>query len=154
MKPDFIFYQSGVDILETDKLGRLGVSIEDCKKRDEKVLTLARENNIPVMASMGGGYSKEIKIYCGSTCKYLPSSEGFVGIASRVMLLHRMLLLEKTVVFVLEVSISFKNGFEVVTSKLFPTKQQNIFTKLQVVRVSRKLFYLTINCCVYFIEIL
>ena len=37
------------------------MSIEDCKKRDEKVLTLARENNIPVMASMGGGYSKEIK---------------------------------------------------------------------------------------------
>ena len=61
VKPDFIFYLSGVDILETDKLGRLGVSIEDCKKRDEKVFTLARENNIPVMASMGGGYSKEIK---------------------------------------------------------------------------------------------
>lgn len=61
VKPDFIIYQSGVDILETDKLGRLGVSIADCKRRDEIVLTLAHENNIPIMACMGGGYSKEIK---------------------------------------------------------------------------------------------
>ena len=61
VQPDFIFYQSGVDILETDKLGRLGVSIADCKKRDERVLTLAYNKNIPLMASMGGGYSKEIK---------------------------------------------------------------------------------------------
>ena len=61
VQPDFIIYQSGVDILETDKLGRLGVSIADCKRRDELVLTLAHENNIPIMACMGGGYSKEIK---------------------------------------------------------------------------------------------
>lgn len=61
VQPDFIIYQSGVDILETDKLGRLGVSIADCKQRDKIVLTLAHENNIPIMACMGGGYSKEIK---------------------------------------------------------------------------------------------
>ena len=61
VKPDFIFYQCGVDILETDKLGRLGVSIEDCKRRDERVLQFAHNADIPVMASMGGGYSKEIK---------------------------------------------------------------------------------------------
>lgn len=61
LNPDFIFYQSGVDILETDKLGRLGVSITDCKKRDELVLKLAHDKQIPIMASMGGGYSKEIK---------------------------------------------------------------------------------------------
>ena len=61
VNPDFIFYQSGVDILDTDKLGRLGVNIEDCKRRDEKVLRLAYENSVPVVACMGGGYSKEIK---------------------------------------------------------------------------------------------
>lgn len=60
-KPDFIFFQSGVDVLQTDHLGRLGLTIEDCKKRDEYVLTAAFENNIPLMACMGGGYSKEIK---------------------------------------------------------------------------------------------
>jgi len=61
VQPDFIFYQSGVDILETDKLGRLAVSIKDCKRRDEKVLQLAHDKSIPIMVSMGGGYSKEIK---------------------------------------------------------------------------------------------
>lgn len=60
INPDFIFYLSGVDILASDQLGRLNVSIEDCAKRDEIVLQLAKENEIPAMVSMGGGYSKEI----------------------------------------------------------------------------------------------
>lgn len=61
VKPDFIFFQSGVDIIETDKLGRLSVSIEDCKKRDEMVLSMAYSKKIPLMACMGGGYSPQIK---------------------------------------------------------------------------------------------
>lgn len=60
-QPDFIFYQSGVDVLETDRLGRLGVSIEYCKKRDARVLEVAFGRGIPLMACMGGGYSQEIK---------------------------------------------------------------------------------------------
>src|SRR5690554_2631781 len=61
VKADFIFFQSGVDIIETDKLGRLSVSIEDCKKRDEMVLSMAYSKKIPLMACMGGGYSPQIK---------------------------------------------------------------------------------------------
>jgi len=61
-KPDFIFYQSGVDILESDKLGKLSLTIEGCKERDRFVLQTCFDNNIPVMCSMGGGYSKDIKI--------------------------------------------------------------------------------------------
>lgn len=60
-KPDFIFYLAGVDILKTDKLGKLSCSIEGCKKRDELVFTICKEKNIPVQVSMGGGYSPEIK---------------------------------------------------------------------------------------------
>lgn len=60
-EPNFIFFQSGVDIISTDKLGRLNVSIQGCKRRDEIVFELAKKNNIPVVASMGGGYSPEIK---------------------------------------------------------------------------------------------
>ncbi len=59
--PDFIFFQSGVDVLETDKLGRLALSIQGCKKRDELVLSIARNNQIPIVASMGGGYSEKIQ---------------------------------------------------------------------------------------------
>ena len=60
-KPDFIFYLSGVDILETDKLGKLSCTIAGCKKRDEIVLSLCKKLEIPVQVSMGGGYSPEIK---------------------------------------------------------------------------------------------
>lgn len=60
-KPDFIFYLSGVDILASDKLGKLGCSIEGCKKRDEIILSYCKKLEIPVQCSMGGGYSPEIK---------------------------------------------------------------------------------------------
>lgn len=61
VEPDFIFYQSGVDILTTDKLGRLCVTREGCKQRDRIVLNVAKQNNIPLVASMGGGYSPDFK---------------------------------------------------------------------------------------------
>lgn len=61
VRPDFIFYQSGVDVLATDKLGRLALTIAGCKRRDELVISLAKKNGIPLVASMGGGYSKDIK---------------------------------------------------------------------------------------------
>lgn len=60
-KPDFIFYLSGVDILETDKLGRLNCTIAGCKERDRYVLQTCKDLEIPVAVSMGGGYSPEIK---------------------------------------------------------------------------------------------
>lgn len=61
-KPDFIFYQCGVDILESDKLGKLSCSIEGCAQRDRFVLETCKKSQIPVMCSMGGGYSPEIRI--------------------------------------------------------------------------------------------
>lgn len=60
-QPDFIFYQSGVDILETDKLGRLSITREGCKQRDRLVLSEAKRNGIPLVASMGGGYSTDFR---------------------------------------------------------------------------------------------
>lgn len=62
VQPDFIFYLSGVDVIESDKLGTLALSIEGCKKRDEFVLQTCFDLNIPVQCSMGGGYSKDIKV--------------------------------------------------------------------------------------------
>jgi acetoin utilization deacetylase AcuC-like enzyme len=59
--PDFIYFQSGVDILSTDKLGRLGVSREGCHQRDRIVLSLCKERGIPVVVVMGGGYSPQIR---------------------------------------------------------------------------------------------
>ncbi len=59
--PDFIFYQSGVDILESDKLGKLKITQNGIRLRDEFVLTLAKERNLPIVCSMGGGYSKDVR---------------------------------------------------------------------------------------------
>ena len=60
-KPDFIFYLAGVDILASDKLGKLGCSLDGCKKRDELVFELCSKHQIPIQVSMGGGYSPDIK---------------------------------------------------------------------------------------------
>ena len=59
-QPDFMVFQSGVDVLATDKLGRLGLSIQGCKERDRIVLEAAKQNKIPIMCCMGGGYSEKI----------------------------------------------------------------------------------------------
>ncbi len=60
-KPDFIFYLCGVDIIATDKLGTLGLTIEGCRQRDAFVLQTCLQYQIPVQCSMGGGYSPDIK---------------------------------------------------------------------------------------------
>ena len=62
VNPDFIFYLCGVDILASDKLGTLSLSLEGCRQRDEMVLNRCRDLGIPVQCSMGGGYSPDIKI--------------------------------------------------------------------------------------------
>ena len=59
-KPQFIFYISGVDILLSDKLGKLKVSMEGCRRRDEFVFEQAIKHKIPVVVSMGGAYSPRI----------------------------------------------------------------------------------------------
>ena len=60
-QPDFIFYLCGVDVIASDKLGKLGLSISGCKERDRFVLQTAKTHQIPIMCSMGGGYSPELK---------------------------------------------------------------------------------------------
>ena len=62
VQPDFVFYLCGVDVVATDKLGRLGMSVAGCKARDAYVLSTLKEREIPLQCSMGGGYSKDIKI--------------------------------------------------------------------------------------------
>ncbi len=69
IEPDFVFYQAGVDILKTDKLGKLGLSPETCSRRDELVFQMCHGYNIPVQVSMGGGYSPEIKDIVNAHCQ-------------------------------------------------------------------------------------
>ncbi len=57
IEPDFVFYQAGVDILETDRLGRLKITRNGCLERDNLVLKNCYSNKVPVVVVMGGGYS-------------------------------------------------------------------------------------------------
>jgi acetoin utilization deacetylase AcuC-like enzyme len=59
--PDFVFYQSGVDILDADQLGRLKVSMEACRQRDQLVFEQCKQHQAPVAVTMGGGYAPDIK---------------------------------------------------------------------------------------------
>ncbi|SER20931.1 histone deacetylase family protein [Pedobacter rhizosphaerae] len=67
-QPDFVFYLSGVDVLATDKLGKLSLSKLACKERDRMVLSACKERNLPVQVSMGGGYSTDIKDIVDAHC--------------------------------------------------------------------------------------
>ncbi len=60
VKPQFVFYQAGVDILMYDKLGRLNISPEGCKERDRIVMEFCKNHEIPITITMGGGYSPNI----------------------------------------------------------------------------------------------
>lgn len=61
-RPDFLFFQSGVDVLETDALGKLSLSLQGCKERDRLVFEFAAQQQLPVVCSMGGGYSKDVRL--------------------------------------------------------------------------------------------
>lgn len=67
-KPDFVFYLSGVDVLASDKLGKLALSKNACKQRDQLVFEACIKNQVPVQVSMGGGYSEDIKIIVDAHC--------------------------------------------------------------------------------------
>jgi len=61
VRPDFVFYLSGVDILKSDRLGRLACTIQGCRQRDKFVLENLYKRSIPVQISMGGGYSSQLR---------------------------------------------------------------------------------------------
>ncbi|WP_025146199.1 histone deacetylase [Pedobacter jeongneungensis] len=67
-KPDFVFYLSGVDVLSTDKLGKLSLSKAACRERDRVVLQACKDKNLPLQVSMGGGYSTDIKDIVDAHC--------------------------------------------------------------------------------------
>ncbi len=69
-RPDLIFYLGGADPFENDKLGRLGLTIEGLRRRDEMVLNFAKDRQIPIVTVMSGGYAKDIndtvEIHCNT----------------------------------------------------------------------------------------
>ncbi len=60
-KPQFLFYQSGVDALACDRLGRLALTHEGLRRRDRLVLSHCLQNAIPLVVTLGGGYGDPIE---------------------------------------------------------------------------------------------
>jgi acetoin utilization deacetylase AcuC-like enzyme len=56
---DFIFYIAGVDIHFNDRLGKLKISDEGVKHRDELVIENFFSKRIPICGVLGGGYNKD-----------------------------------------------------------------------------------------------
>jgi acetoin utilization deacetylase AcuC-like enzyme len=59
-RPDFVFYQAGVDPLAGDRLGRLRLTREGLRLRDLLVLRRCRDAGVPVVVVLGGGYGRTL----------------------------------------------------------------------------------------------
>ena len=60
-RPSIVLYQSGVDGLAGDRLGRLGLSLDGLKERDRIVFEFSRSSGIPIVVTLGGGYAQPIE---------------------------------------------------------------------------------------------
>ncbi len=58
---DFVFYIAGVDIHFNDRLGKLKISDEGIKKRDEIITENFFSKGVPLCGVLGGGYNKDDK---------------------------------------------------------------------------------------------
>jgi len=77
-KPDFVFYQAGVDPFERDRLGKLRLTIEGLRMRDEFVILSCRERGVPTVTTMGGGYAKDINDTVEAHCNTVRVALGYV----------------------------------------------------------------------------
>ncbi len=59
-RPDLVFYQGGVDCLANDRFGRMAVTLDGLRERDQRALSAFRERDLPFVLTLGGGYSRPI----------------------------------------------------------------------------------------------
>lgn len=69
-EPELVFYLGGADPYENDKLGRLSLTIEGLRRRDQLVLEFAKSKSIPIVTTLSGGYAQNIEdtvdIHCNT----------------------------------------------------------------------------------------
>lgn len=62
VKPDVVLYIGGVDVLASDRFGRMAMTQEGVRQRDRFVFDLCRSAGVPLVYTMGGGYQKDIEV--------------------------------------------------------------------------------------------
>lgn len=80
VRPQLVFYLSGVDILASDQFGKLQISLAGCRKRDETVFTALHNHDIPCVVAMGGGYSKDIRVIVEAHCNTFRMAKEIYGL--------------------------------------------------------------------------
>ncbi|OSZ82949.1 histone deacetylase [Chitinophagaceae bacterium IBVUCB1] len=80
VRPDVVFYLCGVDVLATDKFGKLKLTMDECAERDLVVYTLCKKHGIPVAAAMGGGYSPKVKHIVNAHCNTFRIAKDVYGL--------------------------------------------------------------------------
>ena len=75
-RPQFVFFQGGVDGLKEDKLGKWNLTRAGLQKRNRLVYQLLSEQSIPVVITMGGGYAEPL------TCSVDAHTDLFLQAAS------------------------------------------------------------------------
>ncbi|HZH89784.1 MAG TPA: histone deacetylase [Pyrinomonadaceae bacterium] len=76
-RPDIVFYLGGADPYAGDKLGRLSLSIEGLRARDEFVLSECRARGVPVVTVMSGGYATDIDDTVEIHCNTIRAAKAF-----------------------------------------------------------------------------
>jgi acetoin utilization deacetylase AcuC-like enzyme len=59
--PDVVYYQSGVDGLTADRLGRLALTHAGLRERDRMVMEFCHNRQIPLIVTLGGGYGDPLE---------------------------------------------------------------------------------------------
>jgi acetoin utilization deacetylase AcuC-like enzyme len=78
-RPEIVFYLSGVDALATDVLGRLALTPDGLKGRDSRVLQSCESNRLPLVITLGGGYSKPIELTAEAHANTFRLAAGIYG---------------------------------------------------------------------------
>ncbi len=77
-RPEIIFYQSGVDGLAEDRLGKLALTEAGLIERDRRVMKLADANAIPLVVTLGGGYAQPIHLTVGAHANTFRAAREFL----------------------------------------------------------------------------
>lgn len=61
-EPEIVYYQSGVDALSADTLGKLSLTHAGLKERDRRVMAAVSAHRLPFVVTLGGGYASPIAL--------------------------------------------------------------------------------------------
>ncbi|MCS7069463.1 MAG: histone deacetylase [Meiothermus sp.] len=78
-RPDLVFFNAGVDVLQNDRFGRLGLSLRGLAERDRRVFEKTRQAHVPLVVVMGGGYNRNPHITVAAHAQTYRLALGVLG---------------------------------------------------------------------------